>query len=598
MPQSRVTGASSNLNFQSPPLTLAWPGGHAAGDFAFLFAPYYENFEDAVPGVTGFTALIASTVYGGATNVESRVVGWYRELDGSEAGNITLTRAGDEFYLTLILDIYRGNGVLTYAPGSLVIGTAGNGTSVTLPAVSGVAGQLQLGGIALGDPSTAPASTADMTKGQAGLQNTNTGYVYYKLDLTGAIAAQTVSPLGTARDHIGFSFLVNDAGSDPGPGPSGDVRFPWPIYQIGRRSMAGAVPSGFRPPMSGATTEGEEEPPPEGDTPPDADTIVLDDFSSARLNGDIWAGGGTTPLWYPNGGYDTATVSGNVLHAGLSTPVGGVAGQHQIWFRCNDDIGGASWKFLRTAIEAGTFVNNQTNRLRFHIKAPAGYDGGTPSSIGFSNCQFGTYLHNHDDDDGAGMAGSDDDGMHFYHFLNLPGGVWVEVIIDGFPDHKRGFSGSAEHGNWDFPEVPGHTYFAQMTAFYIDYLAACSASDETLIKNLTMFSDLGYDEATYRQVRSPQYWYTPGDTTIHCGWNRRKDQPNHVYTVRLAHHPFASFAGGNLVGSFNAPDTADYNSVFTEFSDAALAGHTWAWVAVQPAGAASFRQWAINLTLN
>jgi hypothetical protein len=336
----------------------------------------------------------------------------------------------------------------------------------------------------------------------------------------------------------------------------------------------------------------------EGDVAPDADPVVLDDFATARLNGDVWAGGGTTPLWYPNAGYDTPTVSANVLHAGLGTPVGGGAGQHQLWYRCNDDTGSFGWRFIRTSRKSGTFNNAQINRMRFHIKAPAGYDGGSPSTLGFTNCHIGTYLHNFNSDDNTGMSGSDDENMHFYHFLNLPGGKWVEVILDSFPDHQRGADGSDEHGNWDFTQDPGHTYHAQMTAFYIDYLAACSASDETLIKNLTMVSELGFDEPTWRQVRSPQYWFTPEDNTIHCGWNRRKDQPGHEYTIRWAHSPFASFSGGNLVGTIAAPESADFNTVFTEFSNGALAGHQWAWVAVQPAGASSFRQWAVPLELN
>jgi hypothetical protein len=330
-----------------------------------------------------------------------------------------------------------------------------------------------------------------------------------------------------------------------------------------------------------------------GDTAPDADTIILDDFSSLRTNGSIWGTAGTATLWTPQAGFDTPSVGSNVLNVGLSTN-----SSHQLYCRCNDDSGGNGWRFIRTAIESGTFVKNQTNRLRFHAKAPGSLNH-DPTN-GFRNIEVGTFLHFEDDSDAAGMAGSDDDNRHFYHLMNLQGdGLWWECVIDTFPDHQRGAAGSAEHGNWDFPDSANHTYWSCLTSFYIDILdGTLSDSDVLLIKNMSMFSELGFDEATWRQVRTPQYAFDPASNTIKCGWNRRKDQSGHQYTIRWAHAPFASFTGGTLVGTIDAPDTADYNTVYTEFSNGALAGHQWAWVAVQPSGASSFRQWAVPLELN
>jgi hypothetical protein len=336
---------------------------------------------------------------------------------------------------------------------------------------------------------------------------------------------------------------------------------------------------------------------PTGDTPPTADTIILDDFSSIRTNGSIWGTAGTATVWYDNGGFDTPTASGGVLNAGLGNPNGGGAGQHNLWFRANDDSGSFGWKFIRTAIEGGTFVKHQTNRMRFHIKMPIGYEHDPDG--GFAPIHFGTYGHLEDDDDGAGMSGSDDENRHFYHYMNIPGdGLYWEAVWDSLPDHQRGASGSDEHGDWDFPDSVNHTFLSTMTAFYFDLLNPMSSSDVMLIKNFTMFSELGYDEATWRQVRTPQYVFDPATNTIKCGWNRRKDQPDHAYTIRWAHAPFASFTGGNLVGTINAPNTANNNTVYTEFSNVALAGHQWAWVAIQPSGASSFRQFAVDLELN
>jgi hypothetical protein len=334
---------------------------------------------------------------------------------------------------------------------------------------------------------------------------------------------------------------------------------------------------------------------PTGDTAPDADTIILDDFSSVRTVGSIWGTAGTTTLITGNLGYSNPpTVSGNVLTATLGSPDGG-ASKHQLYFRANDDAGSFSWHFIRSAIESGSFINNATNRLRFHVKTPSGY---SHSTSGFAPIHVGTYLHHEDDDDEAGMSGSDDDNMHFYHYFNVPGdGLWWQCILDTFPDHQRGASGSTEHGDWEFPESVNHTYHSCMTSFYWDYLESRSPGDITQFKAFTMFTE-SVDAGTMRQVRSLAGAFDPDTNTVKMGWNRRKDQPNHEYTIRWAHAPFASFSGGTLVGAINAPNTADSNTVYTTFTDAALSGHQWVWVAIQPSGASSFRQIAIDMELN
>jgi hypothetical protein len=332
-----------------------------------------------------------------------------------------------------------------------------------------------------------------------------------------------------------------------------------------------------------------------GDTAPDSDTVILDDFSSARTNGAVWGTAGTAKIWYANLGMSSdPTATGGTLTATTGTADGG-ASKHQMYFRANDDSGGAGWRFIRTAVESGTFVNNTMNRMRFHVKLPSGYPN-DPTG-GNAYIHIGTYLH-HEGLDGDGMAGSDDDNMHFYHFYNIPGdGLWWQVIVDTCPDHQREASGSAEHGNWEFPESSSYTYFANMTAFYWDYLDARSPGDVTLFKKFTYFNE-SLDEGTMRQVRSLCGAFDPASNTVKLTWNRRRDQPNHSYAIRWAHAPFASFSGGTSVGSINAPNTADFNTVYTTFSDAALASHQWVWVAIQPSGAASFRQIAIDLELN
>jgi hypothetical protein len=215
MAKSRVGGSTvEKLNSGGPTFLLAWPGGLASGDFAIVVLSWYEDLSDDVITVepTGFTRIGSSTVFSGSGADESRIEVWYKQLDGSESGDLTIGRSVHDFYGTAVIDVYRGDGALTFASASS-LSTPGSGTSVIMPDVAGVNGQLQLGAIAIGDPATA-TDTADMVKGTSGLQNTNTAYTFYKF-LTADIGAQTTT-LGTSRAHIAISVLVNDAGAGGG----------------------------------------------------------------------------------------------------------------------------------------------------------------------------------------------------------------------------------------------------------------------------------------------------------------------------------------------------------------------------------------------
>jgi hypothetical protein len=215
MARVRVGGTTNDGNNTSTTISTSWPGGIAAGDFAIFLLSWFENGvgEFSTPP-TGFTRIGTSIAIAGApgSDGESRVDLWYRQLNGSEAGSVSATHSGSfNLFCTAILDVYRGDGVLTYA--SATAGTPGTGTSVTIPDVAGSNGQLQLAAVGIGDPATA-SDPADMALGQAGLQNTNTCYTFYKY-LTSDLGAQSTT-LGTSRGHVGISVLVNDAGAGGG----------------------------------------------------------------------------------------------------------------------------------------------------------------------------------------------------------------------------------------------------------------------------------------------------------------------------------------------------------------------------------------------
>jgi hypothetical protein len=216
MPQARVGGTTGDVELIDNEVSLTWPGGLASGMFAVITASYYENGEDGTINTpTGFTPMFSSLVLSGSGTTESRFEGFYREMNGAESGSIVVGRDELAFYMTALLDIYQGNGALTFV--SATAGTPATGTTSVAPDVAGTSGQLQLALFGLSDPSTMTDPTdgsTTMSAGQQGTQDVNTGRNFYKF-LSADIGAMS-STLGTSRGHVGISVLVNDAGAGGG----------------------------------------------------------------------------------------------------------------------------------------------------------------------------------------------------------------------------------------------------------------------------------------------------------------------------------------------------------------------------------------------
>jgi hypothetical protein len=216
MPQARVGGDSLDVELVSNQVSLTWPGGLASGMFAVVTGSYYENGEDGgLNTPTGFTPMFSSLVLSGSGTTESRFEGFYREMNGSESGALVVGRSGLGFYMTALLDIYQGNGALTFV--SATAGTPATGTTSIAPNVAGTSGQLQLALFGSSDPTTMTDPSdgvTTMSAGQQGVQDVNTGRNFYKF-LSADMGAMSTT-LGTSRGHVGISVLVNDAGSGGG----------------------------------------------------------------------------------------------------------------------------------------------------------------------------------------------------------------------------------------------------------------------------------------------------------------------------------------------------------------------------------------------
>lgn len=185
------------------------------GDIAILTKVWFENFTGVTSSaVTNFTDALASTVLGGSGNEEDRIHVLYNELDGSEDGaTIACTVSGTAF-AGCILDVYRGAGALTFA--SATAGTPATGTSATAPSVTVGSGQGLVVTYGTSDPTTMTTPTG-MSVGTVGLQNTSTGRFFYETPSAGASGTRT-STLGTSRNNIGVSILLDGASAGGGGG--------------------------------------------------------------------------------------------------------------------------------------------------------------------------------------------------------------------------------------------------------------------------------------------------------------------------------------------------------------------------------------------
>ena len=233
--------------------------------------------------------------------------------------------------------------------------------------------------------------------------------------------------------------------------------------------------------------------------------------------------------------------------------------------------------------------------MRFQVKVPTGFTN--DETGGDHSIEVGTFLHNGSNTDGP-WSGSDNNNWHFYHFFDIPGdGLWWQCIVDTCPDHQRGESGSVEQGDQEFPDSGNlnHNYFDMMSAFYWDYVyQGSTAGLVTQLKPFTFFYE-DNSSVPIRQVRSLSGAFDAATNTIKLHWNRRKDQSGLEYTVRYSYSQIGTFSNATLAGTFDSPDTADYNGVYFEFTDAELANHSSVWVGILPTGAASFRQFELAL---
>jgi hypothetical protein len=196
------TGDSEEWSNQSGAKVLT-ADSQTAGDIAFVIVSAFEVSSTSF-SLTGFTSAGEISFNGNTAQM------FYRQLVGSDGASYSISASGFVFGTATLMTL-RGNGALTFV--SSTTGTGTTGTTCTAPDVAGTSGQVLVCPMFTSDPTTMTTPT-DMTAGTVGLQTSNTNRFFWQA-LTADVGTKA-STLGTSRDNIALSILLNDAGAGGG----------------------------------------------------------------------------------------------------------------------------------------------------------------------------------------------------------------------------------------------------------------------------------------------------------------------------------------------------------------------------------------------
>jgi hypothetical protein len=289
--------------------------------------------------------------------------------------------------------------------------------------------------------------------------------------------------------------------------------------------------------------------------PASAAPILLDNFSgSVRLNGDgdtLWRAYNTE-----DPGQNSNQLGGQFNLVVPSVPSG--IGAYMI-FSSRD--GGYRWStggvnhdtYMHRRILDGTW-STAVNRLSFLVKVNVSRarraDGG-------DNVQIGTYIRDTSTVDNATQ------GVHYYHLLNtnfVPN-VWMKVILNEKPQHRRSFSGGYEH-NLN-PEDTGSTptdYWTGNTIWYWD------TQGSGFEGSTWAFDDFYFNTSAYTEpdsmVASITAMYT--GTRYELTWASNKNVST-TYEVRYKTTSMhaSTFASGTDGGTVSSPGNAYVGTIWT-----------------------------------
>lgn len=197
------------LNAAGAANNLAGESGIAAGDLDLIAVSWYNPGGRTITTPAGYTKaggqdyLVASY-----DDDASYATLFYKVLTGSE-GASSIQFSGNVYANAVRLTLRGASALNLSAPSP---GTAGSGTICTAPDVAGSAGQALICPFFISDPATF-ATPTDMTPGPWNSGANTNSLRWFLQVLAGDVGAKTTT-LSSARDNLGFSFLVSESGAD------------------------------------------------------------------------------------------------------------------------------------------------------------------------------------------------------------------------------------------------------------------------------------------------------------------------------------------------------------------------------------------------
>jgi hypothetical protein len=200
------TGTTFEIQAGTNNQNITYPTGIASGDMSVMLASWWEGGSGiTINTPTNFTAPAGNElVISGTAASESRIAVFYRQHVAADSGTVNVSFSGNPF-TTVMLMTLRGTSALTFS--SVTAGSAASSTTCTAPAVTSSGTQGIIACMGTGDPTTM-TTPSGMTAGVVGVQNTNTGRIFYQ---SGATSGTKASTLGTSRSNGALTILVDGA---------------------------------------------------------------------------------------------------------------------------------------------------------------------------------------------------------------------------------------------------------------------------------------------------------------------------------------------------------------------------------------------------
>jgi RNA polymerase sigma factor (sigma-70 family) len=262
-----------------------------------------------------------------------------------------------------------------------------------------------------------------------------------------------------------------------------------------------------------------------------------------------------------------------------------------------DDKAGKKRFAREYCADPGGWRFNIYKRLRFWIKLPAGSTH--HFTDGRTNVGVGAYVRRVNN---VNLSSLNEGGGSYTHWVNVPVGRWVQVIVNMHPDHQWGDAIGKDVGNVPHPTgEAGYNYFDALTQFSIEARAQPSSYPADYLLDEIEFVHQPNSEND-GQIYSLTATYDRTDNRLIVTWNRPSGEDAVRHEVRYAFTDIHGIGWAQAVpapaGIVTPPGKGrGYNGMVYDTTELPLSQQTIVFIAVKPENANVFSQIAVPLTL-